>query len=55
VRAAGFVGSTTVVPGWASPDDDPFALPRLRVLAGTKPAELLAQIEDARAAPPPPT
>jgi peptidoglycan/xylan/chitin deacetylase (PgdA/CDA1 family) len=55
VRAAGFVGSTTVVPGWASPGDDPFALPRLRVLAGTTPTELLAQIENARDAPPPPT
>jgi peptidoglycan/xylan/chitin deacetylase (PgdA/CDA1 family) len=53
VRAAGFVGSTTVVAGWASPRDDPFALPRLRVLAGTTPRELIAQIEDARGAAPP--
>jgi peptidoglycan/xylan/chitin deacetylase (PgdA/CDA1 family) len=53
VRAAGFVGSTTVVPGWARPDDDPYALPRLRVLAGTSPGELLAQIANAREAPAP--
>lgn len=53
VRAAGFVGSTTVVPGWARPGDDPYALPRLRVLAGTTPGGLLAQIADARYAPPP--
>jgi peptidoglycan/xylan/chitin deacetylase (PgdA/CDA1 family) len=55
VRAAGFVGSTTVVPGWATRSDNPFTLPRLRVLGGTSPAELLAQIAAARdaAAPPP--
>jgi peptidoglycan/xylan/chitin deacetylase (PgdA/CDA1 family) len=44
VRAAGFVGSTTVVPGWASRADDPYALPRLRVLGGTSPSALLEQI-----------
>ena len=44
VRAAGFVGSTTVVPGWARRADDPYALPRLRVLGGTSPSALLAQI-----------
>jgi peptidoglycan/xylan/chitin deacetylase (PgdA/CDA1 family) len=53
VRAAGFVGATTVVAGWARPGDDPFALPRLRVLAGTTPTELLALIDDARDQPPP--
>ena len=54
VRAAGFVGSTTVVPGWASRSDDPYALPRLRVLGGTTGSELIAQITAARdqAAPP---
>jgi peptidoglycan/xylan/chitin deacetylase (PgdA/CDA1 family) len=55
VRAAGFVGATTVAVGWARPGDDPFALPRLRVLAGTTPAKLLTLIADARNAPPPPT
>ena len=54
VRAAGFVGSTTVVPGWASRGDDPFALPRLRVLGGTSGSELLAQIAAARDQPAPP-
>ena len=27
VKAAGYTGSTTVVPGWAHPDDDPYRLP----------------------------
>jgi peptidoglycan/xylan/chitin deacetylase (PgdA/CDA1 family) len=48
VRAAGFVGATTVVPGWARPSDDPFALPRLRVVAGTTPSELLALLAGTR-------
>jgi peptidoglycan/xylan/chitin deacetylase (PgdA/CDA1 family) len=55
VRAAGFVGSTTVVPGWASRGDDRYALPRLRVLGGTSPSALLSQIASARSATPPPT
>lgn len=54
VKAAGYVGSTTVVPGWASPSDDPYRLPRLRVLGGTSPEALLAQIEGARSAVPAP-
>ena len=55
VRAAGFIGSTTVVPGWASPTNDPFELPRLEILGGTSPSELLARITGARTATPPPT
>ncbi|HEY6963463.1 MAG TPA: polysaccharide deacetylase family protein [Gaiellaceae bacterium] len=54
VRAAGFVGSTTVWPGWAAPTDDPYRLPRLRVLGGTSPPALLAQIRAARFALPAP-
>jgi peptidoglycan/xylan/chitin deacetylase (PgdA/CDA1 family) len=54
VRAAGFVGSTTVVPGWAGRSDNPYRLPRLRVLGGTTPTELLAQIAAADHSPPPP-
>lgn len=54
LKAAGFVGSTTVVPGWASPRDDPFRLPRLRVLGGTSPSALLAQIASTQGAAPPP-
>jgi peptidoglycan/xylan/chitin deacetylase (PgdA/CDA1 family) len=54
VRGAGFVGSTTVVPGWAGRAADPYRLPRLRVLGGTSPAELLQQIAtDQNAASPP--
>ena len=54
VKAAGYLGSTTVVPGWAAPRDDPYRLPRLRVLGGTSPQALLALIAAARHAPPPP-
>jgi peptidoglycan/xylan/chitin deacetylase (PgdA/CDA1 family) len=48
VKAAGFVGATTVVPGWADPADDLYRLPRLRVVRGTSPQALLAQIADSR-------
>src|ERR1700691_784144 len=54
VKAAGYVGSTTVVPGWASPNDDPYRLPRLRVLGGTSPEELLAELAAIRSHPAPP-
>jgi peptidoglycan/xylan/chitin deacetylase (PgdA/CDA1 family) len=54
VRAAGFVGSTTVVPGWANRADDPYRLPRLRVLGGTSPSALLAQMAAAQNASTPP-
>ena len=49
VKAAGFVGSTTVIPGWAEPAAaTPTRLPRLRVLGGTSPSALLAQIASTR-------
>jgi peptidoglycan/xylan/chitin deacetylase (PgdA/CDA1 family) len=54
VRAAGYRGSTTVVPGWAQPGEDPYRLPRLRVLGGTGPGELLSEIAAIRDDPPPP-
>lgn len=54
VRSAGYVGSTTVVPGWAAPSTDPYRLPRLRVLGGTSPAALLKQIATYQNAPAPP-
>jgi len=54
VKAAGFVGSTTVIPGWASPSEDPYRLPRLRVLGGTSPAALLDQIASAQSSGAPP-
>lgn len=54
VKAAGYVGSTTVVPGWASPGEDRYRLPRLRVLGGTSPQALLSQIAAVRSNPAPP-
>jgi peptidoglycan/xylan/chitin deacetylase (PgdA/CDA1 family) len=51
VRAAGYAGSTTVVPGWAKPSDDPYRLHRLRVLGRTSPEALLSLIDSARGAP----
>jgi hypothetical protein len=55
VKAAGYKGSTTVVPGWASRTSDPYTLPRLRIVGGTTPAELLSQIAAAQSAPAPPS
>jgi peptidoglycan/xylan/chitin deacetylase (PgdA/CDA1 family) len=55
VKAAGYVGATTVVPGWAGPGDDPYRLPRLRVLGGTSPQallQLIAGTRDNQPAPP---
>jgi peptidoglycan/xylan/chitin deacetylase (PgdA/CDA1 family) len=54
VKEAGFVGSTTVVPGWAKPSEDPYRLPRLRVLGGTGSQALLGQIASIRENQPPP-
>ncbi len=54
VKAAGYTGSTTVVPGWASPSEDRYRLHRLRVLGGTSPQALLAQIAAIREDPPAP-
>jgi peptidoglycan/xylan/chitin deacetylase (PgdA/CDA1 family) len=55
VKAAGYSGSTTVVPGWAHPGEDPYRLHRLRVLGGTSAQELLAQIASIRGEPPAPS
>jgi peptidoglycan/xylan/chitin deacetylase (PgdA/CDA1 family) len=54
VKAAGFVGSTTVIPGWAGPQSEPYRLPRLRVLGGTSPEALLSEIAAIRDDPAPP-
>jgi peptidoglycan/xylan/chitin deacetylase (PgdA/CDA1 family) len=54
VRAAGYRGSTTVVPGWAQRGEDPYRLPRLRVLGGTSGQALVSQIAAIRREPPPP-
>jgi peptidoglycan/xylan/chitin deacetylase (PgdA/CDA1 family) len=51
VKAAGFAGSTTVVPGWAHPSDDPYRLHRLRILGGTSGHQLLELLADAREDP----
>jgi peptidoglycan/xylan/chitin deacetylase (PgdA/CDA1 family) len=47
VSAAGYVGATTVNPGWAGPQEDRFRLPRLPVAAGTSPSQLLSEIATA--------
>jgi len=54
VRAAGYKGSTTVVPGWASPPEDPYRMHRLRVLGGTSGRALLSLIAGTRSDPPAP-
>jgi peptidoglycan/xylan/chitin deacetylase (PgdA/CDA1 family) len=48
VRAAGYVGATTVYPGWADPQQDRFRIPRLVVTGGTTASALLAQIAAAQ-------
>ena len=50
VKASGYAGATTVNPGWASPNQDRFRLPRLLVMGGTSPSQLLAQIASAQSA-----
>jgi peptidoglycan/xylan/chitin deacetylase (PgdA/CDA1 family) len=54
VKAAGYTGSTTVVPGWAHPSEDRYRLHRLRVLGETSPETLLSEIASIRADPPAP-
>jgi peptidoglycan/xylan/chitin deacetylase (PgdA/CDA1 family) len=54
VKRAGFVGATSVAPGWARRTDDPYRLPRLRVLGGTTGQAHLRLIADTRQNLPPP-
>ncbi len=54
VRAAGFVGSTTLIPGWASAQEDRFRLPRIPVGGGTSPTALLSAVSAAQQDPSPP-
>jgi peptidoglycan/xylan/chitin deacetylase (PgdA/CDA1 family) len=54
VRAAGFVGSTTLIPGWASAQEDRFRLPRIPVGGGTSPSALLSAVNAAQQDPSPP-
>jgi peptidoglycan/xylan/chitin deacetylase (PgdA/CDA1 family) len=49
-RAAGFLGALTGFPGAAGPRSDRFRMPRINVLAGTSPTQLLAQIASAKQA-----
>ena len=51
VKDAGYLGGTTVVPGWAHRSDDPYRLHRLRVLGGTSGAQLLSELASIRANP----
>ena len=53
VQAAGYRGSTTVIFGWSSPADT-YRLARIRVLGGTSPRSLVAQVLANAADPPPP-
>ncbi|MHB1810436.1 MAG: polysaccharide deacetylase family protein [Solirubrobacteraceae bacterium] len=55
VREAGFRGSTTVIPGWASASENPYTLPRLRVLGGTSGQGLISLIEGTSGEPAPPS
>ena len=48
VRTAGYVGATTLSPGWAGPQEDRFRLPRLEVVGGTTAAQLLTQVSSAQ-------
>lgn len=43
-RQAGYLGATTSASGWASPKADRFRLPRVQVVPGTSPSQLLSQI-----------
>ena len=54
VAAAGYSGSTTVIPGWAHAHEDPYRLHRLRVLGGTSAPQLLSLLSDTRGEPPAP-
>ncbi len=54
VRAAGYVGSTTTIPGWSTPAQDPYRLERIRVLRDTSPQALLDLISAVRTNGPPP-
>ena len=54
VKEAGYLGSTTVVPGWASHSSDPYRLPRLRVPGGTSGSGLVELIDDTEHDPAPP-
>ena len=45
VRAAGYRGATTTLPGQATRAADPYALPRVRVTPGMSPRQLVATVQ----------
>jgi peptidoglycan/xylan/chitin deacetylase (PgdA/CDA1 family) len=47
-RTAGFAGALTLSAGWASPKADRYLLPRIAVVPGTTPSQLLSQINAAK-------
>lgn len=53
-RAAGYRAATTVDPGTASPSDDPFALPRIRVNGTDSPETVLRNVRAGTASAGPP-
>jgi peptidoglycan/xylan/chitin deacetylase (PgdA/CDA1 family) len=55
LKADRFRGSTTEVNGWAGPNDDPYALPRLEVTPAMSPQGLVQIVADMRSDPPPGT
>jgi peptidoglycan/xylan/chitin deacetylase (PgdA/CDA1 family) len=55
VKAAGYTGSTTVIPGWARREEDPYRMHRLRVLGGTSGSQLLADMAAVRGDAPAPS
>jgi peptidoglycan/xylan/chitin deacetylase (PgdA/CDA1 family) len=49
-RAAGFLGAPTTFAGWVRPATAAFRMPRISVVAGTSPSQLLSQIVSAKQA-----
>ena len=54
VKKAGYIGSTTTMPGWNRRNYDPYKLERLRVLGGTTPNGLINLIQSYKDHGPPP-
>ena len=54
LQTAGFRGSTTEYPGWAGPEDNPYALPRMEVHPTQSPSQLVADVAAMAPDRPPP-
>jgi peptidoglycan/xylan/chitin deacetylase (PgdA/CDA1 family) len=50
VKAAGYLGATTVEPGWATPNGDPYAMPRVRVNGSDTAQSLLSKVDSSKPA-----